>query len=339
LTTLKDVAQHVGVSVQTVSNVVNGRDVVRPKTRDLILRALEELSYHPNLAARGLRHRRSQTLGFLVVDPSPRYLADPFHSEVVTGIGDVAREHGYGLLIQGTLLDEADHLPEILRPFQQKRIDGGVITLAGPPNLRRRYLDQIVSVKQPFVLLEQRISAPNTACIIGEKRRGAFEATEHLIHKGHRNISFLSGTIAWPAIEERMVGYQEALQAHGCSHAQVLMTSCDWTSQAAFDATLELLAAHPEVTAILGANDVLAVGALQAVQSLGRTIPDEVALIGFDDFDFTQYVRPRLTTVRLPGYDMGRRAAELLLEYFQTDCFPQDEVRLPTRLIIRESSQ
>ncbi len=338
MTTLKDVAEQVGVSVQTVSNVVNGRDVVHPETRTRILRALEELNYHPNLVARGLRHRRSQTIGFLVVDPSPRYLADPFHSEVVTGIADVAREHGYGLLIQGTLLDEAGQPQEFLRPFQQKRLDGGVITLAGPPNLRRRYLDQIVAVKQPFVLLEQKVSAPNAACILGENRRGVFEATEYLIHKGHTCISFLSGNVAWPAIEERIAGYQEALRVNGYSHEQGLIVYCDWTSQAAFETTMELLTSRPEVTAILGANDVLAVGALQAVQSLERDVPDDVALIGFDDFDFAQYVRPRLTTVQLPGYDMGRRAAELLLEYFQTGRFSTCEVRLPTRLIIRESS-
>lgn len=338
MTTLKDVAERVGVSVQTVSNVVNGRDVVHPKTRTRILQALEELNYHPNLVARGLRHRRSQTLGFLVVDPSPRYLADPFHSEVVTGIGDVAREHGYGLLIQGMLLDEAAQPAEILHPFQQNRIDGAVVTLAGPPDLRRDYLEQCTGISQPFVLLEQKVNAPNAACILGENRRGVFEATEYLLHKGHACLSFLTGTVAWPAIEERMAGYQEALQVNGYNQAQGLITYCDWTSQAAFEATCELLTAHPEVTAIIGANDVLAVGALQAVQSLGRTVPGDVALIGFDDFDFTQYVRPRLTTVRLPGYDMGRRAAELLLEYFQMGHFPSGEVLLPTRLIIRESS-
>jgi DNA-binding LacI/PurR family transcriptional regulator len=338
LSTLKDVAERAGVSLQTVSNVVNGRDVVHPQTRTRILHALEELNYHPNLVARGLRHRRSQTLGFLAVDPSPRYLADPFHSEVVTGIGDVAREHGYGLLIQGMLLDEAGHPSEILRPFQQKRIDGGVITLAGLPSLRRAYLEQITGIKQPFGLLEQKVSVPHAACILGENRRGVFEATEYLIHKGHTCLSFLTGTVAWPAIEERIAGYQEALGVNGYNQTQGLITYCDWTAQAAFEATRDLLTAHPEVTAILGANDVLAVGALQAAQSLGRIVPDEVALIGFDDFDFTQYVRPRLTTVRLPGYDMGRRAAELLLEYFQTGHFSTDEILLPTQLIVRESS-
>lgn len=338
MTTLKDVAERVGVSVQTVSNVVNERSVVHPTTRERILRALEELNYHPNLVARGLRRRRSQTLGFLVVDPSPRYLSDPFHSEVVTGIADVAREHGYGLLIQATLLDETSQPQELLRAFQQNRIDGGVITLAGRPELRQRYLKQIVALQQPFVLLEQKVDAPKGACILGENRRGAFEATEYLINKGHTHIAFLSGNIAWPAIEERMKGYREALQAHHYGNKQAVFAYCDWTAQAAFGATTNLLTSHPEITAILGANDVLAVGALQAIQSLERSIPADVALIGFDDFSFTRYVRPQLTTVRLPGYDMGYRAAQMLLEYFQTGCFSTPEVHLPTGLIIRDSS-
>lgn len=339
MTTLKDVAEHVGVSVQTVSNVVNGRDVVHPTTRDRILAALEELNYHPNMIARGLRHRRSQTLGFLVVDPSPRYLADPFHSEVVTGIADVAREFGYGLFIQGILLDEAGSKPrELLKPFYQTRIDGGVITLAGPPQLRQRYIDELLKIKQPFVLLEQKVEAPHAACILGENRYGAFEATEHLLQKGHTRISFLTGNIVWPAIEERIIGYQEALQAHRADNNPDLIAYCDWTAQGAFEATVKLLTAQPDITAILGANDVLAVGVLQAIHSLDRAVPDDVAVIGFDDFDFTQYTRPSLTTVRLPGYKMGRQAAEALLGYFDTDAFAGSEVYLPTRLIVRQSS-
>jgi DNA-binding LacI/PurR family transcriptional regulator len=335
MTTLKDVAEKVGVSVQTVSNVVNGRDVVHPKTRARILEVLAELNYHPNPAARGLRRWQSQTIGFLVVDPSPRYLADPFHSEVVTGIADVAREHGYGLLIQGTLLDEADELHEFITPYQQNRIDGGVITLAGPPKLRRRYIEQITNTKHPSVLLEQKVSGPYTACISGENRSGAYEATEHLVEKGHRQISFLTGNVAWPAIEERIEGYQQALESNGYTD---LITYCDWTSQAAFEAAMKLLRSHPEVTAILCANDVLAVGVLQAIRGMGLDIPDDVAVIGFDDFDFAQYVRPQLTTVRVPGYDMGRRAAEMLLEFLQTKSFSQREVQLPTELIVRDSS-
>lgn len=338
MTTLKDVAQRVGVSVQTVSNVVNGRAVVQPKTRDRILRALEELNYHPNLVARGLRRRRSQTLGFLVVDPSPRYLSDPFHSEIVTGIADVAREHGYGLLIQASVLTQTSQTQELLQAFKQNRIDGGVMTLAGPPELRQRYLEQVMALGQPFVLLEQKVEAPNGASILGENRRGAFEATEYLLGKGHTDISFLTGNVAWPAIEERMEGYREALRAHGYSDQQAVFAYCDWTAQAAFEATINLLASHPEITAILGANDVLAVGALQAIQNLERSIPDDVAVIGFDDFDFTRYVRPQLTTVRLPGYDMGYRAGQMLLEYCQTGHFSTQEVHLPTDLIIRASS-
>lgn len=339
MTTLKDVAQRVGVSVQTVSNVVNGRAVVQPKTRDRILRALEELNYHPNLVARGLRRRRSQTLGFLVVDPSPRYLSDPFHSEVVTGIADVAREHGYGLLIQASVLARNHQTQEeLLQPFKQNRIDGGVITLAGPPELRQRYLEQVVTLVQPFVLLEQPVDSPNGAYVLGENRRGAFEATEYLLGKGHTQISFLTGNVAWPAIEERMEGYREALRTHGYNDQQAVFAYCEWTAQAAFEATINLLTSHPKVTAILGANDVLAVGALQAIQSLERSIPDDVAIIGFDDFDFTRYVRPQLTTVRLPGYDMGYRAAQMLLEYCQTGHFSTHKVHLPAELIIRASS-
>lgn len=334
---LKDVAHKVGVSVQTVSNVVNGREVVHPKTKARVLQALAELDYHPNLAARELRYQISQTIGFLVVDPSPRYLADPFHNEVVTGLADAVREHDYRLLIHNILPE--DDPTQLLLPFRQRRVDGGVITMAGSVEMRQRYLDQIMANKQAYVLLEQRLAASHVACILGENRRGAYAATEYLIGKGHRAIGFLSGSLVWPAVEERVRGYQEALQAHQCPAGPDLLAYCDWeTPQSAFQATLKLLQSRPDVTAILGGNDLLAVGAMQAIQSLGRTVPADMAVVGFDDFEFAQYVRPRLTTVSLPGYEMGRQAAELLLEYFQTGQFTTPEISLPTRLIIRESS-
>lgn len=311
--------------------------MVHPDTRERVLQILTELDYHPNMAARELRYKISQTIGFIVVDPSPRYLADPFHSQVVTGLADTVRRQSYRLLIHN--ISPEDDPTELLLPFRQRRIDGGVITMAGSVELRQRYLDQITNAKQPCVLLEQKLAAPYVASILGENRQGAYTATEYLIAKGHRQIGFLCGKLVWPAVEERIKGYQEALLAHHYPADPALIAYCDWeTPQSAFQATLALLQAHPNLTAILGGNDLLAVEALQAIQSLGRSVPENVAVIGFDDFDFAQYVRPRLTTVRLPGYEMGRQAAQLLLEYFQTGQFSTAEAHLPTHLIVREST-
>jgi DNA-binding LacI/PurR family transcriptional regulator len=336
MATLQDVARLAGVSAQTVSNVVNGRDVVSPGTRTLVEKAIVQLNYRPNSAARGLRTSRSHTLGFIVVDPSPRYLADPFHGEVLSGLADVTRSKGYGLFIESIAPGDA---PErLLRPLREQRVDGAVFTLAGPTQVRQRYLAALALSQEPFVLLEQRIRAPQGASILGENRRGAALATRHLLSRGHRSFAFLQPRVAWPAVEERLAGHRAALKQSPIK-AKTRVVECTWeTPEAAFSATRRLLRQHPGITAILGANDRLAVGALQALQALGRAVPAEVAVMGFDDFAFAQYVRPRLSTVRLPGYEMGCAAAELLLARLTTGSFPRREVHVETAIVLRETA-
>jgi LacI family transcriptional regulator len=255
-------------------------------------------------------------------------------------MADMVRRHNYGLLIQNVSPNESNQFEYFLQPFQQRRIDGAVVTLGGPTELRQHYLTRLNKIKQPYVLLEQTVKpAANAACILGENRHGSLTAAKYLIDKGHTRIAYLTSILAWPAVEARICGYKDALQAHHLSNQPDLLTYCAAeTPEAAYEATLALLETQPEVTAILGANDLLAVGALQAAQGLGRSVPEELAIIGFDDFNFAQYVRPKLTTVHLPGYEMGSEAARLLLDYFRTGAFETNELRLPTNLIVRDST-
>lgn len=336
MTTLADVARRARVSPQTVSNVVNERDVVRPDTRARVLRAIRDLGYTPHSAARSLRTARSWTLGFVVVDPSPQYLADPFHGAVVCGIADVAREHGYGLLIRNVLPGEGPR--PVALALDPRRLDGAVLTMGGSGDVRRELLGALSDTGVPLVLLEQRLRSPRLACLVGENRSGALAATNHLLARGHRAIAFLRPRLAWPAVEERIAGYRQALAAARGGLAPRLATSVSESPAAAFEATRAFLSRHPEVTAIFAANDLLAIGALQAAHDLGRAVPGELAVVGFDDFDVACYVRPRLTTVRLPGYEMGSRAAAMLLERLRSGRFEAPEVRVPTTLVVRESS-
>ncbi len=336
--TLKDVARLTRVSVQTVSNVVNERDVVHPETRRRVLAAVDRLGYRPNLAARGLRRRRASALGFLVVDPSPRYLADPFHGEVLTGLADVARDRGYGLVIQGSRPGSPDD-GSPADPFRQARIDGAVVTLGGTAAERRRHLAAVRRAGGPFVLLEQPVGErDDAACVLGRNRSGAAAAVRHLLEAGHRHIGFVIPSLAWPAVEERVRGFRDALRSLGGRATGQVRPCGPETRDAARAATERLLREHPETTAVMAANDLLALGVLEGGRRAGRRCPADLAVVGFDDFDLAQWADPPLTTVRLPGYDMGARAGELLIARLETGRFPERRVELATELVRRASS-
>jgi DNA-binding LacI/PurR family transcriptional regulator len=330
--TLKDVAREAGVSAQTVSNVVNDRAVVSTETRRRVAAAVGRLGYRPNLAARGLRQRRAGALGFLVVDPSPRYLADPFHGAVLTGLAEVARERGFGLVIEGRAPGG-----RALEPFRDGRIDGAVVTLGGTEAERRRHLEALARAGGPLVLLEQPAPPGDAAAVVATNREGARQATRHLLAAGHRDLAFVIPDLAWPAVEERIAGYRAALgEAKG---ARGVVVRCGpETPAAAGEATERLLRRHPATTAILGANDLVAVGVLRALRRLSRPCPGEIAVVGFDDFEIGRVVEPPLTTVRVPGEEMGRRAAELLVDRLRAGRFRQRLVELATELVPRESS-
>ena len=338
MTTLKDVARAAGVSAQTVSNVVNNRAVVRLETRQRVLEALDRLGYRPNLAARGLRQRQARALAFLVVDPSPRYLADPFHGSVLSGLADVARERGYGLVIQG-LRPGGGGGRRLSDVFRHTQIDGAVVTLGGTAGERRRHLGDLRRGGGPFVLLEQSVGArDDAACVLGRNRSGAEAVTRHLLAAGHRHFGFVIPSLPWPAVEERLRGFHAALTAHGAPTSAHVTRCGPEDPEAARQATETLLRTHRRVTAVLGANDLLAVGALDATRRLGRRCPADVAVVGFDDLDIARWVQPPLTTVRLPGDEMGRRAADLLIARLETGRFRRRRLEVPTELVVRAST-
>lgn len=335
MTTLRDVAREAGVSVQTVSNVVNARPVVQAETRARVEAVLRRLEYRPNSAARGLRRSRAQAIGLLVADPSPRYLADPFHGALLSGLADIARERGYSLLIHS--LGPGDEPPRFTDPFRQRLIDGAVVTLGGAAVERTRLLSELRRAGAPIVLLEQQTRLADVAAVVGDNRNGALAATRQLLSRGHRRLVFLAPRVAWPAVEERVAGFREAV--HGVRNAQAQVVSCvEESAEAARAETVRILSETGAPSAFFGANDLLALGALEAVSEAGLSCPDQAAVIGFDDFDFARHVRPRLSTVALPGHDMGRAAGQLLVGRIERGRFSSRRVEIPARLVLRESA-
>jgi DNA-binding LacI/PurR family transcriptional regulator len=330
--TIREVAKLAGVSLQTVSNVLNGRTTqVGPQTRQRVLEAIETLGYQPNAHARGLRSQRTYTVGFLTVDPSARFLADPFHTLILSGMADTLREHDYCLLVQA--LHPGRPGEAFASLYRQRRFDGAVVHLSGFERERQRCVAQLQKSGCPFVLIEERVAGPTAACVLADNRQGARRAVDFLRARGHERIGFLTTERSWPAVEERMAGYRAALKAYHLP-ARIGRVETE-SSDAARDWMLAQLDAQPAPSAVICSNDVLAVGVLQAVKKVGRRVPNQLAIVGFDDFDFARHVEPPLTTVALPGYEMGRQAADLLLDYLRDQHFPTQEVTFPTALVER----
>lgn len=334
--TMRDVAKRAGVSLQSVSNVLNGRtSQMREETRQRILESIRELGYQPNVQARGLRLQRTNTIAFLTIDPAARFLSDPFHVAILSGMVDTLREHDYGLLVQGFQPDQA--AGAFRRLASQRRFDGAVVHLSGSPEQRAEHIAELGEAGCPFVLIEDRAEAPTAACVLADDRLGAADAVAFLRGRGHERIGFLATDRLWPAVEKRVAGYEEAVRAGGGRWSKVWEVERE-SVEGARSRVESILRDEPEVTAILCANDVLALGAIRAAKRAGRRVPADLAVIGFDDFEFAEYVDPPLTTVALPGVEMGGRAAALLLGYIKDDRFDPPEVVFPTTLIRRGSA-
>jgi DNA-binding LacI/PurR family transcriptional regulator len=337
---MREVAKRAGVSVQTVSNHVNGRhQFMSEQTRQRVATAMRELGYHPNLTARGLRSAETRTLGFLVFDPHARFLADPLTDLVMAGVGDVAREQDYGLLIKSSKSPEDPD--ELLAPVLESRVDGAFLLLAGDPKLREEHVRRTGEVTARFVVFDEPVVAPNVMSVRAANREGGRDLTAHLIERGHRRIAFVGAAVPWAVVQERLFGFEDALRAAGIEpDPELVKLEAGWEPASGVPIIERLLQADDRPSAIVCASDLLALAALHTARRLGLEVPGDAAVGGFDDFVFSHFVHPSLTTVRIPAYDMGREAAGLLIAELrgELDEHAERHVELPVELIVREST-
>ena len=336
--TMKDVAARAGVSPQTVSNVINDRvGATGPKTRARVEEAMRSLGYHMNVSARALRSSRADAFALLLRDETQSFLADPLTNLITAGIGDVLRERERGLLIQTS--KATDRGIGLLRPVLEGRVDGAFVLLSGDRELRMWYIDRLKENDRPFVVFDEVLDDPTILSVRAADRDAGRMLTEYLLNTGHRRIAFVGARSPWAVVEQRLLGYHDALNAAGVpSPAEIRLFDAGWKSDGGADMTTRLLALKEPPTAIMCGSDVLAVGAVQAAKALGRQVPGDVAITGFDDFDFSSYVEPALTTVRVPGYEMGQVAARMLIDEVDgNDPSPRQFV-LPVELRLRATA-
>ncbi len=339
--TMRDVALMAGVSLSTVSNYANGRwQRLSPETRDSIDTAIESLGYRVNSAARSLRSTRTRTIGLLALDDSLRFLADPLTGLYLAGIGDAARESGYSVLVQASRMKS--RVDDLMTPIDEHRIDAACVLLSGARAGRRRILQRLDASSVPYAVLDETDTldvAPRAISVRADQAGGTTALVEHLISNGHRRIAFIAARTPWAVLEQRFDGFKTVLRRHKILvDPDLCLFEGDWTPTSAVPMVRKLLALKSRPTAVVCGSDLLAIGAMRAATDIGFSVPSDLAVAGFDDFDISEQVSPSLTTVRVPAWEMGRTAAELLIARLEDAGKPSASLCLNTTLVIRESA-
>jgi DNA-binding LacI/PurR family transcriptional regulator len=335
---MRDVASAAAVSVQTVSNVINGNSgQMTPATRKRVESAMRTLGYVRNASAASMRSSRTQTLGFLIRDENPAYLADPLTGLLVAGIGEIAREAGYGLLIQAA--GPSDGSQHLIAPIKEGRVDGAFVYLAGPKRRRLKQIREIQATGIPFVVIDEPLRGKSVMSVRTSERETSRQLTDHLLRAGHKRIAFIAIQLPWPAVEQRALGYHDAHKERGIEPDPSLQIfEARWQASGGTDMAARLLAMRRPPTAIMCGSDLLALGAMRAVREAGLRIPNDIAVTGFDDFDFAEYVDPPLTTVRVPAYEQAGVAAQMLLASLRGETVEKMHVVLANELVLRRSA-
>ena len=320
------------MSPQTVSNYLSGRHATRAVSRERIERAIRELDYRPNAAARALRSRQADAIALILEDPNALGLHEYFHMEFLNGAAAAAHEAGKHLLVTLTRPDET--MERAIRFAREGRADGLALSL-GDANAVVAEMRELASLGVPVVLLQQTSSVAGIATITAQDEVGAAAAVAHLVAQQHRHIAWLCGEALWPGPERRHAGVRDAAVAAGITLSE--WTCESYTVNAARETVARQLHDEPlRPTAVIAANDMIALGVVQQALEQGVRVPEDLSVVGFNDFDFSAWVRPSLTTVRIPAAAMGRRAIEVLIGA-EGGSVPEAPV-FPAELVVRESS-
>ena len=336
--TLADIARKSKCSVSTVSLVLRGKPGLAAETRARVLIAARSLHYQPRGGPNGQTpaHPVGQLRNVGVIlkaEAGSVPHSNAFYSHVLAGIEAACRRRKLNLLYATIPVDENNVPLEMPQLLSDTQADGFLLLGAFVGETLFRLLGD---TSKPVVLVDAYADAGQYDSVLSDNLFGAFQATSALIARGHRHIGLVGGhPQAYPSVRERRDGYLQALRAHGL--ADTYCACCPLNDEAAMQATLTLLQDHPEVTALVGVNDAVAVAGLRAAQTLGRRVPKDLSIIGFDDIDLAQHVTPKLTTMQVDKAAMGRLAMLLLQNRFEAPEAERDTVSLRPRLIERES--
>nr|WP_218171567.1 LacI family DNA-binding transcriptional regulator [Pseudomonas gingeri] len=325
---MDDVAKIARVSTSTVSHVLNGTRKVSPATVRAVELAIEQLGYIPNTLARSLARSRTHTIGVAI-----SALSNHYFSETVHAIETECAKHGIMMLFVDTHDDPEQEL-RVVKALHHRRVDG--ILLAPSSGSRALALDYLLENEIPAVLVDRLVTAGFDQVGV-ENRRSTEELVRHLIDHGHRRIGFIAGRPGFSTTDERVEGYQAALDKAGLSFDRALLVNGGSNSEPARLATAQLLALQSPPTAIMAANNLMTLGAMHALRDAQVEVPGQMALVGFDDFDWADFFVPRLTLIAQPVKALGAEAVNLLLKRIETPEAQRQTVHLAPTLRIRNS--
>lgn len=328
---IQQVASLAGVSRSTVSRVLNNRPGVKAAVRERVLHVIAEQNYAPQAAARSLARTHTDSIGILVPRPSVS-LFDPFIATLIQSLFESAAQHGYFAMLAMLTADRETGFYE--RILRGRHFDGVIMFSS---DIDDPILPLLIRDGNPLVLIGRHPYFDNVTSVDAENREGARDAVVHLVERGHRRIGLINGQLEMEAAQARRDGYKQALLEHGMPIESELMVEGFYSQIAAYEAMQRLLDLVRPPTAVFAASDSMALGALNAARDRGVRVPEDVAIVGFDDLPLAAYATPSLTTMRQPLDEMSRQAVRLVIEQIRGHDVPRS-VRFPARLVVRESS-
>jgi LacI family transcriptional regulator len=329
---LKDIARIAGVSTATVSRVINRSGPVSAKTAQKVLEVIEESGYVPDTIAKSLRVGQTKTVGFVVPD-----ISNPFFPEVLNGAEAVCADYGYTIILGNTNEDVACEA-KVVRSLRQQRADGLLMILVDESGGTLRQALSGADSDLPIVFIDRHIEGFHYDSVIIDNESGTSQATKHLLGLGHTRIAIIHGPITTTPGAGRLRGYQTAMEAACVPAKPQYVLEGDFRTESGYELAKRLMSLQDPPTAIIGGNNLMTMGIFRCLRDMGVAIPDQVSLIGFDDFSLAGYLSPPLTVVDRPMSDMGRLAADILLSRIEKrETGPVRRVVLPTALKVRGS--
>ncbi|SFI18908.1 transcriptional regulator, LacI family [Tindallia magadiensis] len=329
--TIKDIAKKAGVSITTVSQVLNRKEIgIKKETKERILRIAEELDYKPNYLARGLITKKTNTLGLIIPD-----ITNPFFPQVVRAIEDTGNHRNYNIILCNT--DNNQEKEKLyLEILQKKYVDGIILTSSTRTTKDHGIL--LEKLKLPLVLLDRAAASPfDFPSVYTCGYQGVMLGVNYLLKQGHRKIAYLSGPETSLVGKERLEGYMAALQNFGLTVNPQLIYYGDYKAETGEKGINELLEKDRNFTAVMAANDLMAVGAMRSIKNRQLKVPEDISVLGFDNIQISRLIDPALTTIHQPSYEMGKKATDMLIRLIEGKELEKRQVVLKPELLIRES--
>ncbi|HLV10266.1 MAG TPA: LacI family DNA-binding transcriptional regulator [Halanaerobiales bacterium] len=327
--TIKEVAKYAEVSPSTVSRVLSNDYRISEETQKKVRKAVKKLGYHPNAIARSLVTQKTKTLGLILSRPAEEAFANPFFPGILQSIASISQEKGFSLLLASSRDYHKEH-EEALKMLRYGKVDG-VILMASRVN--DDIVKQLINNNYPFVLVGRSLELNEIPIVNNDNIKASYQAVKFLINKGYEKIAFISGPQEYVVSQDREKGYKKALKEYN----PALVRYSGFSYKGGYRQT-QILLGEQEVDVILSLDDMIASGALRAAQNSGYDVPRDIAIMGFNDDPMAAYLKPSLTTVRIPVVKMGEKAAEMLIRIITEKDYSGEEIIVSTEIIEREST-